>query len=134
MIKRELAIFLIVGSLTVLIDFITYRGLVQLDLAAVSWAKGASFIVGTIFAYLANRMWTFGHKSHMSGSAWRFAILYTATLGANVFLNALVLNILGNEASTIKLAFLLATGFSAVLNFMGMKWYVFRLKIAQESS
>ena len=84
MIKRELVIFLIVGASTVLVDFMTYRGLIQFQVMEVDMAKATGFLVGTLFAYFANRFWTFGHKSHASGSAWRFMVLYASTLGANV--------------------------------------------------
>lgn len=126
MIKGELTIFLVIGTLTVLIDFSTYRGLVELGVISVDFAKGISFLVGTTFAYFANRMWTFGHNNHAPGSAWRFILLYAATLGANVGVNALMLHIFAKAAFAVQLAFLVATGISAVLNFLGMKWFVFK--------
>jgi len=91
MIRRELAIFLIVGTLTVMIDFLTYRGLVWAQLLGVDSAKGLGFLIGTVFAYFANRFWTFGHKAHAVGSAWRFIILYSLTLAANVLVNAFLI-------------------------------------------
>ena len=161
MIKRELAIFLIVGTLTVMIDFLTYRGLVWAQLLGVDSAKGVGFLTGTVFAYFANRFWTFGHKAHAVGSAWRFIILYSLTLAANVLVNSLLisslpiqlpvlfdmlkvatqlimidqpiyeevigmLNKLLNQEITIQIAFLVATITSAALNFMGMKFFVFK--------
>ena len=94
MIKRELAIFLIVGTLTVMIDFLTYRGLVWTQLLGVDSAKGLGFLTGTVFAYFANRFWTFGHKTHAVGSAWRFIILYSLTLATNVLVNAFLMSYL----------------------------------------
>ena len=126
MIKRELAIFLIVGASTVLVDFMTYRGLIQFQVMEVDMAKATGFLVGTLFAYFANRFWTFGHKSHAPGSAWRFSALYASTLGANVLINAVALKLLADTAVAFQLAFLLATGVSACLNFLGMKFIVFK--------
>jgi putative flippase GtrA len=126
MIKHELVIFLIVGASTVLVDFMSYRGLVQFQLMEVDMAKATGFLVGTLFAYFANRFWTFGHKSHARGSAWRFSALYTSTLGANVLINTFALKLLADSAVAIQLAFLLATGVSASLNFLGMKLFVFK--------
>ena len=126
MIKRELSIFLIVGSLTVLVDFTAYRGLVFLQLLNIDMAKAVGFLTGTVFAYFANRFWTFGHKPAAAGSAWRFVVLYTATLAVNVYINALALDKLIGLAFVVQLAFLLATGVSAILNFVGMKFFVFR--------
>lgn len=126
MIKRELAIFLIVGASTVVVDFICYRGLIEFQVMEVDMAKATGFLVGTLFAYFANRFWTFGHKPHVPGSAWRFSALYASTLGANVLINALALRLLADVAAAIQLAFLLATGVSACLNFLGMKLLVFK--------
>lgn len=126
MIKRELAIFLIVGASTVLVDFICYRGLIEFQVMEVYMGKATGFLVGTLFAYFANRFWTFGHKPHVPGSAWRFSALYASTLGANVLINALALKLLADVAAAIQLAFLLATGVSACINFLGMKLFVFK--------
>lgn len=133
MIKRELLLFLIVGSLTVLIDFLTYRGLVWSAMVSVDIAKGSGFLVGTLFAYFANRFWTFGHSAHHPGSPWRFGFLYLITLGANVIVNALVLQLLLDARAAVPLAFLFATATSASMNFFGMKRFVFRDRDCAES-
>lgn len=126
MMCRELTAFLVVGSLTVMVDFCTYHGVLWLGWAGVDAAKGLGFLIGTVFAYVANRHWTFGHKQHAAGSVWRFALLYAATLGANVAINAGALAALRNWPGHVHLAFLLATGTSATLNFVGMKLFVFK--------
>ena len=135
MIRRELAIFLVVGTLTVLLDFVVYQSLVAWSAAPVNAAKGIGFLAGTVFAYFANRHWTFGRKVTPKGSAWRFVLLYASTLAANVLLNAGMLAALAQAVVSasapmavqfsVQLAFLLATGVSAVLNFVGMKFFVF---------
>jgi putative flippase GtrA len=125
MIKHELVIFLFVGILTVLIDFVTYSGLMWINLLGLDMAKAVGFVAGTIFAYFANRIWTFGHKTHAPGSAGRFIVLYAMSLGANVWVNAFALGLLAPVMLAVEMAFLLATGVSAVLNFLGMKWFVF---------
>lgn len=125
MIKRQLVIFLVVGVATILVDFISYRSLIGLHVMEVNMAKATGFLVGTLFAYFANRFWTFGHKSYAPGSVWRFSAVYASTLGINVLINALALKMLSDVAAVIQLAFLLATGVSACLNFLGMKLFVF---------
>jgi putative flippase GtrA len=92
MIRRELPIFLVVGILTVLIDFLTYRGLIWVQLFGVDIAKGIGFLVGTLFAYFANRFWTFSHKDHADGSIWRFIVIYSISLVVNVYVNSLLIN------------------------------------------
>jgi putative flippase GtrA len=133
MIRRELLVFLVVGSLTVLLDFLSYRCLLWTGWAGTGMAKACGFIAGTIFAYFANRAFTFGHRTHAPGSAWRFALLYVVSLGANVSVNALVLAVLSGMSMAVQGAFLVATGVSTVLNFLGMKLFVFRDRLPQET-
>ncbi|WP_374591754.1 GtrA family protein [Aquabacterium sp.] len=125
MIRRELTVFLLVGVTTVLVDYASYTLLgvcgAQLDVA-----KAAGFLIGTVFAYFANRHWTFGHREAASGSVVRFALLYGVTLAANVLVNAWFLKVLAGQSWGRQGAFVVATGTSAVLNFLGMKFLVFR--------
>lgn len=134
MIKRELAVFLVVGSLTVLIDFLTYRSLVWTGWMNIDLAKAIGFLTGTLFAYFANRVWTFGHQEHAPGSVWRFVLLYAITLSANVLVNAGCLALLSPLSIAVQVAFLIATGVSAVLNLLGMKLFVFKASVLMEKS
>jgi putative flippase GtrA len=126
MIRREFKLFLVVGLLTVLIDFCIYRTLVWTNLFGIDIAKAMGFVAGTLFAYFANRFWTFGHKQHSKGSMWRFAILYALTLFINLMINSVVLVWLASFYAAVQIAFLMATSISAALNFVGMKLFVFR--------
>ena len=116
MIRKELAVFLVVGCLTVLIDFCFYRMLISFGLN-VEAAKAAGFLAGTLFAYFANRFWTFGHKSSDAGSIWRFIVLYVATLITNVLVNSLGLKVFADTVAPVQLAFLIATGFNCLPEF-----------------
>lgn len=126
MIKREISRFVCVGSLTVVLDFLSYQSLVWMNLIGFDLAKAMGFLIGTIFAYCANRFWTFGFYQHNFKSGWRFMFLYTTTLSANVSVNALILRLLADAASGVSIAFVCATGVSTLLNFLGMKLYVFK--------
>ena len=129
MIKRELAIFLIVGVSTVLVDFISYRGLIGFQVMEVDMAKAAGFLVGTLFAYFANRFWTFNQQRMRSGSVFRFTVVYIVGLASNIMINFLSIKWLSSFtlplAWTLLTAFTLATSVSAILNFIGMKYFVF---------
>ena len=125
MIRSEFAIFLIVGGLTVLVDYLAYRAVILTCLFETNLAKGAGFLTGTVFAYFANRHWTFGALTFSSGGAWRFAALYSLTLMCNVFANELMLSVLSGLPYPVQTAFVIATVISATLNFLGMKYFVF---------
>ena len=51
--KHEALVFLVVGSITVFIDFVVYRLTVGLEFLEPSVAKTVSFLVGMIFAFVA---------------------------------------------------------------------------------
>jgi len=131
-IKRELGIFLIVGLLTVGIDFVIYRGFIYLQpfgLDSINLAKGFSFISGTVFAYFANRFWTFNQQATGAGSVFRFVVVYVLGLIANIAINYLCIEWFSSPTLaleyTLLIAFILATGVSASFNFIGMKFFVF---------
>lgn len=131
MIRKELLVFLVVGTLTVLVDYACYNLLRWVPSMPVAVAKGLGFLAGTVFAYFANKAWTFGHAPAQAGSAARFALLYASTLAANVAINGAVLHGLGDSPWIRQVAFVAATGVSAALNFAGMKFFVFKTSSAQ---
>ncbi|NOU87918.1 GtrA family protein [Paenibacillus sp. LMG 31460] len=121
MFKIQAYRFIIVGLLSVLIDSSSYfilKAFVQPSLA-----KGISFCLGTILAYLLNKQWTFEEKEHQKVKIIKFVFLYLFSLSANVLVNKMSL-LLFPEAYIFS--FLAATGTSTVLNFIGQKWWVFR--------
>lgn len=123
---RELNVFLLVGICTVLIDFLFYRAAIHYFDFNVEIAKGAGFVTGTIFSYIANKLFTFKYNIFPDGSFFRFTGLYTVTMTINIISNSLVLSIIDGLDSIMFIAFLVATLISAGLNFFGMKYFVFR--------
>ncbi len=119
--KQELTRFLVTGILAVGIDFSSYWLLVET--MPPDTAKGFSFVLGSIMAFIMNKLWTFGDDTQLGYAAFRFACLYTLTFSANVAVNHLVLAY-GMELKL--LGFLFATATSTILNFLGMKLWVFR--------
>jgi putative flippase GtrA len=131
-IKRQLGIFLIVGLLTILIDFLIYCCLIYMQpfgLDGIGIAKGISFIGGTIFSFFANRFWTFNQQSTTAAGIFRFMLVYVLGFIANIVINHLCIKWFSSSILDIKYilisAFLLATGISASINFIGMKFFVF---------
>lgn len=120
-IKRELKRFVVAGVGAVATDLITYY--ILLNYLTHDFAKGSSFLLGTIVAYIINKYWTFQKHKKSYLEMIQFGLLYCLTLGVNVFVNKIVLDI---NANTFLLAFIVATGSSTVLNFVGQKWWVFK--------
>ena len=118
--KKELKYFLIAGLSAVGTDFITYY--IMLNFLHHDIAKILSFILGTIVAFVINKYWTFERYKKNYKEIFQFIILYSATLFVNVMINRSVLDL----TELVFLAFLIATGASTILNFVGQKWWVFK--------
>jgi putative flippase GtrA len=124
--ESETGRFLLIGSTTALIDFIIYLFLlVILDLET-EISKGVGFSSGALFAYFANRGYTFNSSTKGLFAFSLFWALYIMTLSVNITTNELSLSYLGKDSFGIGLSLIIATGLSALLNFIGMKYLVFR--------
>jgi putative flippase GtrA len=123
-VRGQLGRFVVVGSITVAIDFVVYRLLLWLS-APVMLAKTTSFVVATIAAYFLNRIWTFRARGGVA-RATAFAALYGSTLVVNVSVNAFVLHLAGGAPRRIEMAFLAAQASSTTINFLAMRYVVFR--------
>ena len=95
-------------------------------------AKGVSFVTGTMFAYVANRLWTFDRAEGGGAVFGLFAILYVVTLTINVAVNSAMISLFDDGELGRSIGFLAATGTSATLNFIGMKTIVFRGRTASD--
>lgn len=130
---RQIRRFLVIGVLSVLIDFAVYTLLTNLGLLT-SASKAVSYISGMIFGFIGNKLWTFQSARRSGSEPATYLVLYTVTLGVNVLINSLGLFLLdGYLAPKLAkgLAFLAATGVTTVLNFIGMKWVTFRVGVRQ---
>ena len=67
--------FLIVGMTTVFIDYLFYYFLFLIGITT-DISKGVSFIIGAIFAYIANKYFTFNYYEYSNRSILFFCILY----------------------------------------------------------
>ncbi|NQV78879.1 MAG: GtrA family protein [Lutibacter sp.] len=118
-IKKELKRFLVAGLSAVGTDLCTYYFF--LNVLPNDVAKAISFLLGTIVAFVMNKYWTFEKKKKSYSEIIRFAVLYSVTLGTNVLSNKLVLE----NTDILIIAFIIATGISTILNFIGQKFWVF---------
>lgn len=123
--SRQVLIFLIIGLITVLIDYLTYRCLFFFFFN-VNIAKSTGFVFGSIFSFVTNRKITFDMKEHFSSHLIKFILLYFTSLVINVFVNSILLELLIKSNLKVQISFLLATIISAIINFVGMKYVVFK--------
>jgi putative flippase GtrA len=123
--KHEVLKFLIVGCSCVAVDYLTYLTLLHLGVK-IPVAKMIGFLMGTTCTYFANRFWTFkARQSTGRSTIGPFLVVYAASLSLNIGVNQGIL-IAFQFPYVITVAFVIAAGLSAALNFVGMKFFVFK--------
>ena len=114
--------FLLVGGIAVAIDAISYALLVDQAEIAHGISKRISFVLGSIWAFWANKYFTFESPVPPTKEILLFSVLYLSTFLANGWMHDFVF-----EASALDwLSFLVATATSTTINFLGQKFVVFR--------
>lgn len=126
----QLLRFALIGGFCALLDYGTYTGERALGMDSSPWvsiARAISFIVGTTTAYFLNRKFTFsaGRKDGKS-QVGSFVLLYTVTFFVAVGMNALMLTILPESGWQSSVAWVISQGTATAINFVMLKWVVFR--------
>jgi putative flippase GtrA len=127
--KCQFFVFLIIGLLSVSIDYVLYQLIMNLSLSICNQAKLISFVIGMVFSFFANKTWTFSFPIINKRLVCKFLFLYALALCINVIINSIILNVITGAPFAINLAFLFATLSSAIFNFMGMKFFVFKTEM-----
>ena len=123
--NREIIVFFIIGTLTVLIDYFFYNLFYFVLNISISLSKGLSFVLGAIFSYYGNNTWTFSNNVISRFNVLSFIVLYLTSLLINVYINNQLLSSFPHVFMIYEFAFLFSTLVSAMVNYFGMKYYVF---------
>jgi putative flippase GtrA len=144
---KQITKFFIIGVSAVLVDFIIYYLLSDLLSVQLDVSKAVGFMVGTVYTYFLNKMWTWRHTEKSNkGMVIKFGLVYAVSFVFNILINKYGLVLIDefdvslncnfvktNELTTLFsikghkfLAFFLATLVSAVINFIGQKFLVFK--------
>ena len=137
--KKQIIKFTLIGVLAVLTDMACYYLFLQVfpehmvnAYSNEAIAKSLSFMCGMVVTYSLNKIWTWKQTNRSHTRLVKFAVLYGLSLLLNVFTNSVLLYLLHEYNSVINLphkyliAFIGATGVSALVNFAGQKFWVFR--------
>lgn len=127
MLKRELLLFVVNGLVSVTIAYCVYHRLVASGLP-IELASGIAYLTGMVYGFFANKHFTFRDQGKESPTAkiGRYVLLHMGTLLVNVVVNSFMLGLLRGLSFDMLIAFALAIGISTVLNFIGMKYWVFK--------
>lgn len=123
MLNRQALIFLFVGSCTVIVDYASYSILSKIGIN-LNISKGLGFLIGTLFAYYANKKITFTYTG--PERFFRFISVYSISLVLNIGVNLISLALLPQSVLSTNVAFTIATVASAIFNFLGMKYFAFK--------
>ncbi len=120
--------FILVGISTVLIDLLIYFYLINIEFPPL-FSKAVSFVAGSVYAYQANRVWTFSAGKPNFVQLFRFYLVYSTSLILNVLSNSILLSIfvIKSYFNTL-ISFIIATLISATTNYLLLKTIVFRVK------
>ena len=129
---RQVSRFVVIGGLSAATDFACYTLLLGSAGLSTSPAKGVSYLAGMVVGFFGNKFWTFQSRRRAVSEPLLYVAWYSVTLAVNMLTNALLLAVLGPQATLP--AFLVATGLTTVLNFLGLRLVAFRraLKRADE--
>ncbi len=128
--KHQVIFYFLCGAFSTSWDFIIYYSLyhggVQLDIA-----KGSSFLIATFISYFLNKYITFKTQQRSFTEFANFVIVHLLSMAIDVGTNRLFLLLLGYFIAghnKMVFSFILATGCSVTSNFIGQKFWVFRIK------
>ncbi|MCO6494569.1 MAG: GtrA family protein [Bacteroidetes bacterium] len=143
--QKQVIKYIIIGISAVLVDLIVYYG-TSFFIASLSIAKALGFIVGSFYTFFLNKFWTWKDKRKTGVSQLsKFFAIYGVSLLINVAVNEFFLTTLPNFELYLQInkplqedffnftlqldklaAFCLATIASAIWNFFGQKYWVFK--------
>lgn len=121
---RELLRYILVGGLAVVIDTVAYFILSDTTGLSASSAKRISFTSGAIWAFFANKYFTFRQPVPRVQEPIIFIAVYIVGFLSNSFIHDYILHVSGSKL----FSFASATFVSTVLNYIGQKWLVFRAR------
>ena len=114
--------FLFVGVFAVLIDGVAYAVMVRVYGIEPEISKRISFILGALWAFIANKYFTFKSIGPARKEMVLFALLYFTSF----YLNGLIHDLTWSLSSIDWLSFLTATSTSTMVNYIGQKYIVFK--------
>lgn len=125
--NNQLIFFFVAGSSAVFVDYFFYK--LTLDFLGLFLSKIFGFYSGVLMSFLINSSYTFkkkGKKFLSSSYLYKYLIALTISMSINVLTNYLILKNFSLVSKINLIAFLMATIFSMIFNFITLKFIVFR--------
>jgi putative flippase GtrA len=142
---KQITKFFIIGVSAVIVDLVIYYFLSDLLGLNTDISKASGFLIGTVYTYFLNKKWTWRYTEKSNKNmVTMFGLVYAVSFVFNILINKygllwipdrnvfLDVTIDQDKYSIFAfkggkfLAFFLATVVSAVINFLGQKFLVFK--------
>ena len=121
---KKFSNYSMIGFVSVIIDYSTYKLFILLEFFTPSYSKIFSFIIGGMWSFYFNKKITFKSKNKNFLRIILFICLSLVSLFSNSFTHDYYYFYYSNNIS-----FLIATIVSVVINFLGLKYIVFNERI-----
>ena len=123
MISNQFFKFIVIGILSTLVNYSLFY--ILYNFASMNYILAASlgFIFGVFFGYKFNKNWTFDVTEKNENFIKKYCIVYIISLLAGLGLLYLLVECLNFIA---EIANIFMIGFTTCLNFVGIKYWVFK--------
>tara|TARA_B100001057_G_C22315215_1_gene743626 strand:+ start:21 stop:389 length:369 start_codon:yes stop_codon:yes gene_type:complete len=121
MIFIQFSKYLFIGVTSLVIDFVIYYFFSVYLNFDINYSKAISFVGGSVNSYILNKKKTFYSVEKGIKEPLKFSFIYISSLLVNYFSHKYLINYYGNY-----LPFLISTSLSAIINFTGLKFFVFK--------
>lgn len=126
MIRRELGFFILNGIVSVIIAYLIYRFLVSNEILGINAANGVAYISGMGYGFFSNKQFAFQDRQLVTRiKVIRYVSLHACTLLVNMYINSEMLRHISGLTNDILFSFLVAISISTIINFLGLKYFVF---------
>jgi putative flippase GtrA len=124
--KKQIISFFSIGIFSFSIDAGVYFVLISYIGTGLIFSKTISFMLGTLNSYIFNRTLTFQSNIRHDLGASKHYLVYGFSLLCNVSINFYIVNQLADYNNSYQVAFITATVLSVIINFLGLKFFVFK--------
>ena len=122
-VRREIIFYVIVGILSVIIDFLSYTFLNNIFYLDNSNSKRLSYLIGSTSSFLLNKKITFKSPKKTFKEPILFSIVYLISFVLNSVTHDILLEYIDGSYP-----FIIATFISVIINYIGQKFVVFKKK------
>ena len=121
--QNKILRFLLVGGCSTAIDFVVY--MLLFNLISINFAKAISMLIASIFSYIGNKLFTF--KDNNKTNVY-YLIKFYIVFFLNFLTNVMINNITFAVTQKKVIAFVIATFAGMSVNYLGQKFFVFKIK------